>query len=119
MSESSTSRTTSRLQPGTHSRFSETLNHAGFGNAHAHQKSSTQANGNNSNQQREVRLSSDSHIREVSQKGVHPSWLALIEFCRELGYGELERLSIQDGLPVVAETVRKKYKFTRGENGNA
>jgi len=44
---------------------------------------------------------------------IHPSWLALIELCRDLGYGEIERLSIQDGLPVLAETVKKKVRFTR------
>ena len=44
---------------------------------------------------------------------IHPSWLALIELCRELGYGEIERVSIQDGLPVMAETVKTKVRFTR------
>ena len=44
---------------------------------------------------------------------IHPSWLALIELCRDLGHGEIERLSIQDGLPVLAETVKKKVRFTR------
>jgi hypothetical protein len=42
----------------------------------------------------------------------HPSWTAFIRFCRELKHGEIERLSIQDGLPVVAATTRRKVKFT-------
>lgn len=42
---------------------------------------------------------------------LHPAWLALIRYCRELNHGELERLSIQDGLPVIAEHVRQKVKF--------
>ena len=29
-----------------------------------------------------------------SHRGIHPSWLALVELCRELGYREIERLSI-------------------------
>ena len=43
---------------------------------------------------------------------IHPSWRAFITFCRELGHGEIERLSIQDGIPVLAETTKKKVKFT-------
>jgi hypothetical protein len=43
---------------------------------------------------------------------LHPSWSAFIRFCRDLKHGEIERLSIQDGLPVLATTTRKKVKFT-------
>lgn len=50
---------------------------------------------------------------QAGNRAIHPSWLALIELCRDLGHGEIERLSIQDGLPVLAETVKKKVRFTR------
>jgi hypothetical protein len=43
---------------------------------------------------------------------LHPSWGAFIRFCSDLKHGEIERLSIQDGLPVLATTTRKKVKFT-------
>jgi hypothetical protein len=43
---------------------------------------------------------------------LHPSWSAFIRFCHDLKHGEIERLSIQDGLPVLATTTRKKVKFT-------
>ena len=43
---------------------------------------------------------------------MHPSWRAFVRFCRELKYGEIERLRIQDGLPVLAEVVTKKVRFT-------
>lgn len=43
---------------------------------------------------------------------LHPAWAAFLEYCRKLGYGEIERLKIQDGLPVLAEMVQKKVKFT-------
>ena len=43
--------------------------------------------------------------------GLHPAWLALIRFCHDLGFGEIERLKIQDGLPVSAEVVRKKVRW--------
>ncbi len=44
---------------------------------------------------------------------LHPAWLAFLRFCAELRHGEIERLSIQDGLPVLAEMTKKKIKFTR------
>lgn len=43
---------------------------------------------------------------------LHPAWRALIEYCGALKHGEIETLKIQDGLPVLAEVVRKKVKFT-------
>jgi hypothetical protein len=43
---------------------------------------------------------------------LHPAWLAFIRFCAELKHGEIDRLLIQDGLPVLAEMTKKKVKFT-------
>ena len=43
---------------------------------------------------------------------IHPAWANLMRFCREMGYGELERNKIQDGLPVVAEVATRRVKFT-------
>ena len=43
---------------------------------------------------------------------LHPAWFAFIRLCRELDHGEIERLVIQDGLPVLAEVTRKKVKLT-------
>ena len=40
-------------------------------------------------------------------------WREFIRFCAELGHGEIERLSIQDGLPVLAEITKRKVKFSR------
>ena len=42
----------------------------------------------------------------------HPAWRAFVRFCEELRHGEIERLKIQDGLPVLAEVVKRKTKFT-------
>jgi hypothetical protein len=41
------------------------------------------------------------------------AWREFVQFCQELRFGEIERLSIQDGLPVLAEVTKKKVKFTR------
>jgi hypothetical protein len=43
--------------------------------------------------------------------GLHPAWLAFLKYCGELQHGEIERLKIQDGLPVLAEVTKKKVKF--------
>ena len=42
---------------------------------------------------------------------LHPAWPALIRYCAELQHGEIERLKIQDGLPILAEVTKKKIKF--------
>jgi hypothetical protein len=42
---------------------------------------------------------------------LHTAWLQFIRYCAELGHGEIEKLKIQDGLPMVAETTVKKVKF--------
>ena len=42
---------------------------------------------------------------------LHPAWVAFIGHCRELGFGEISQLKIQDGLPVMAEEITKKVKF--------
>jgi hypothetical protein len=51
--------------------------------------------------------------RRDSRSEVVPSkqWQAFIEFCRELGHGEIQVLKIQDGIPVLAEKVIEKVKF--------
>ena len=42
---------------------------------------------------------------------LHPGWKALIRLCTELDHGEIERLRIQDGLPVLVELTRQKIKL--------
>ena len=44
---------------------------------------------------------------------LHPAWRALVRYCADLRYGEIEQLKIQDGLPVLAEVTRKKIRFQR------
>lgn len=43
---------------------------------------------------------------------VHPAWERLMRYCAELGHGEIEKLKIQDGLPVAAEVTTRKIKFS-------
>jgi hypothetical protein len=44
---------------------------------------------------------------------VHPAWRAFITLCESIQFGEIEKLNIQDGLPSMAEGVRKKTKFNK------
>jgi len=43
---------------------------------------------------------------------ISEEWARLIRFCQQLGHGEIEKLKIQDGVPVMADVVREKVKFT-------
>ena len=43
---------------------------------------------------------------------VHPAWQVFMRFCRQLRYGEIDQLNIQDGLPLLAEMTKKKVKFS-------
>ena len=43
---------------------------------------------------------------------LNPAWVTFIRHCQELGFGEISNLKIQDGLPVMAEEITKKIKFS-------
>jgi hypothetical protein len=50
--------------------------------------------------------------QQTADLSMHPAWLRLIRYCAELGHGEIEKLKIQDGLPMAAEVATKKIKFS-------
>jgi len=54
------------------------------------------------------RRTSNNHMNA----SVHPAWLRLMRYCAELGHGEIEKLKIQDGLPMAAEVTTRKIKFS-------
>lgn len=49
--------------------------------------------------------------RARSESQLHPAWQRLINYCMHLGHGEIEKLKIQDGLPMAAEVTTRKIKF--------
>jgi len=49
--------------------------------------------------------------RRTGDESLSPAWRAFIRYCRDLRHGEIERLSIQDGVPVLAEVTKRKIKF--------
>ena len=44
-------------------------------------------------------------------------WVYFMEFCARMSHGEIEKLKIQDGVPVLAELTRQKVKFAAPGNG--
>ena len=50
--------------------------------------------------------------RQSNGEDLHPAWVAFIRHCRELGFGEISQLKVQDGIPVMAEETTKKIKFS-------
>lgn len=46
---------------------------------------------------------------------LHKNWYDFIQYCEKIGYGEIQYLKIQDGLPQIAEVVKKKINFSKGE----
>ena len=50
--------------------------------------------------------------RNEAKSQLHPSWQRLIDYCMHLGHGEIEKLKIQDGLPMAAEITTRKVKFS-------
>lgn len=48
----------------------------------------------------------------LADKPLHPAWRAFIRYCAEIGHGEIELLKIQDGLPILAEKIKKKVRFS-------
>ena len=60
----------------------------------------------------------ETNLNPLTRKGseastnVHPAWLRLMRYCAELQHGEIDKLKIQDGLPMLAEVTTKKVKFS-------
>ena len=38
-------------------------------------------------------------------------WIEFVKFCNRLGFGRIEKLEVQNGVPVSAETVTEKVRF--------
>ena len=57
-------------------------------------------------------MSIDGGLHDPAQgRRLHPAWIAFIRHCRDMGFGEISQLKIQDGVPVMAEETTKKVKF--------
>lgn len=57
-----------------------------------------------------VEAASESRNQQTADPS-HPAWEVFIRYCQQLRHGELERVKIQDGIPVLAEVTIKKVKF--------
>lgn len=54
---------------------------------------------------------STTQISSEADLGKVLAWERFIKFCQELRFGRIEKLEIQNGLPVLAEKVSEKVKF--------
>lgn len=43
---------------------------------------------------------------------LNPQWIKFIRYCEKIGFGELQKIQIQNGIPVSAEKATKKIKFS-------
>jgi hypothetical protein len=57
-------------------------------------------------------LGTQEELTKEARTPLHPAWMAFIRYCERLGHGEIEKLKIQDGLPVLAEITTQKVKFS-------
>ena len=54
----------------------------------------------------------DADLKEGKLIRIHPSWYSFIKYCESLIHGEIVSLKIQDGLPMLAEEIKKKIRFS-------
>jgi hypothetical protein len=59
---------------------------------------------------------SSASMENDRQKGpagetLHPAWRELMRLCKRMGFGELERIKIHDGLPVQVEVTRQRVRL--------
>ena len=69
------------------------------------------SNGNTDTGERTTMVLGTTTMLETTEVALHPAWRSFLRHCQEIGHGEIERLKIQDGLPVLAEMTKKKVKF--------
>ena len=62
-------------------------------------------------QDRVNRIAATARDAKTRESSLHPAWRAFVRYCGELEHGVIERLKIQNGLPVLAEVTKKKIKF--------
>jgi len=58
----------------------------------------------------------DYSFKKTTTINLHPNWHEFIRQCEKLGYGEIYRIKIQDGLPMTAEFIKKRLKFSNNDN---
>ena len=49
---------------------------------------------------------------------LHKNWGDFIQYCEKIGYGEIQNIKIQDGIPQIAEVIRK-INFSNGEGNQS
>ncbi len=61
----------------------------------------------------------EAKLNNIRSVYLHANWCDFISLCEKMGFGEIENLKIQDGLPMVAEVVKKKINFSKKEGNSS
>ena len=64
------------------------------------------------NDRHELNRNGTTPNRTGQEASLHPAWQAFVRYCQQMGHGEIERLKIQDCIPVLVEVSRQKIKFS-------
>lgn len=51
------------------------------------------------------------NVQRPGADRLHPAWDQFIRYCEELQFGDLEKVRIQNGIPMLVEVTTKKVKF--------
>ncbi len=57
--------------------------------------------------------------KEYRYVNLHNNWYGFIKYCEKINFGEIQNLKIQNGLPQVAEIIKKKIDFSKGEGNKS
>jgi hypothetical protein len=68
------------------------------------------SNGNGSRMEAGSGLVLNKGNGQLTASAIHPAWAAFIRLCQQIEFGELERVKLQNGLPVSVEVVKRKIK---------
>jgi len=66
---------------------------------------------NSGNKRKEIPVHTGVANSDATPGELHPAWQALIRYCREIVYGEIECIKIQDGIPVSVEVITRKIRL--------
>jgi hypothetical protein len=53
----------------------------------------------------------DGNIEERRFMPIHPAWYSFIKYCQNMRSGKIEKIKIQNGLPIMAEEVKSEVRF--------
>jgi len=65
-----------------------------------------------------AREKKEGNLKKYIYINLHKNWYDFIQYCEKVGYGEIQNIKIQDGIPQIAEVIRK-INFSKGEGSRS